>query len=77
MYKWLHEDDCAKVAFFDATNTTKSRREILVQRSREEKNVMLLFIESICDDPQILAQVRSLHHVPCASCHVFRLTRFV
>ncbi|CAN0480826.1 unnamed protein product, partial [Discosporangium mesarthrocarpum] len=45
-----------QVALFDATNTTKVRRQILLQRSREEKNTMLVFIESICDDPDILAQ---------------------
>lgn len=59
MYEWLQEDDCAKVALFDATNTTKSRRQMLVSRSKAEKNTMLVFIESICDDPEILAQVGS------------------
>lgn len=57
MYEWLQEDDCAKVALFDATNTTKKRRHLLVQRSKVEKNAMLVFIESICDDPVILSQV--------------------
>lgn len=59
MYEWLQQDDCAKVALFDATNTTKSRRQMLVQRSKVEKNTMLVFIESICDDPEILSQVRA------------------
>lgn len=57
MYEWLQEEDCAKVALFDATNTTKKRRHLLVQRSKVEKNAMLVFIESICDDPVILSQV--------------------
>eukprot|EP00903_Cladosiphon_okamuranus_P011667 g10973.t1 len=56
MYEWLQHDDCAKVALFDATNTTKARRNLLVQRSKLEKNAMLVFIESICDDPEILSQ---------------------
>lgn len=56
MYEWLQQDDCAKVALFDATNTTKERRQLLVQRSKLEKNTMLVFIESICDDPEILSQ---------------------
>ncbi|CAM9240227.1 unnamed protein product [Ectocarpus sp. 12 AP-2014] len=56
MYEWLQEEDCAKVALFDATNTTKKRRHLLVQRSKVEKNAMLVFIESICDDPVILSQ---------------------
>lgn len=57
MYEWLQQDDQAKVALFDATNTTKWRREMLVRRSKAEKNTMLVFIESICDDPDILSQV--------------------
>lgn len=57
MYEWLQQDDCAKVALFDATNTTKRRRQMLVHRSKNEKNTMLVFIESICDDPEILSQV--------------------
>ncbi|CAM9359006.1 unnamed protein product, partial [Chrysoparadoxa australica] len=55
MYQWLGSDDEVKVALFDATNTTKERRNKLLARSREEKNVLLVFIESICDDPNILA----------------------
>lgn len=57
MYAWLQQDDCAKVALFDATNTTKERRQMLVQRSKAEKHTLLVFIESICDDPDILSQV--------------------
>ena len=57
MYAWLNQDDCAKVALFDATNTSKARRQLLVQRSKAEKHTVLVFIESICDDPEILSQV--------------------
>ncbi|CAM9747126.1 unnamed protein product [Ascophyllum nodosum] len=56
MYAWLNQDDCAKVALFDATNTSKARRQLLVQRSKAEKHTVLVFIESICDDPEILSQ---------------------
>lgn len=42
-----------KVAIFDATNTTKKRRALLIQRAQEE-NVSLLFVESICDDEEVL-----------------------
>eukprot|EP00953_Heterococcus_sp_UTEX-ZZ885_P037419 19223-Heterococcus_DN1.PRE.2 len=56
MYTWLQQDEEAKVAVFDATNTTKARRKLLTERAREEKNALLVFIESICDDPEILAQ---------------------
>jgi predicted kinase len=55
MYKWLHEDGASKrrVAIFDATNTTINRRAHLAHRARKE-NVFLLFVESICDDEQVL-----------------------
>ncbi|KAG5185983.1 6-phosphofructo-2-kinase-domain-containing protein [Tribonema minus] len=41
MYHWLQADDEAKVAIFDATNTTKARRRALTQRAAEEKNTLL------------------------------------
>ena len=55
MYEWLHEksEGGGRVAIFDATNTTISRRLILAQRARKE-NVYLLFVESICDDEEVL-----------------------
>ena len=55
MYEWLHEktEGGGRVAIFDATNTTISRRLILAQRARKE-NVYLLFVESICDDQEVL-----------------------
>jgi predicted kinase len=55
MYEWLHiqSDNGGRVAIFDATNTTISRRYILAQRARKE-NVYLLFVESICDDDEVL-----------------------
>jgi predicted kinase len=56
MYRWLQQDDETKVALFDATNTTRARRSLLLQRAQQEKSTMLVFIESICDDPDILAQ---------------------
>lgn len=42
------------MALFDATNTTKARRARLLERNQKEKNTTLLFVESICDDPEIL-----------------------
>jgi hypothetical protein len=54
MYAWLHETGSrSRVAIFDATNTTKSRRFALAQRARRE-NVFLLFVESICDNSSVL-----------------------
>eukprot|EP01084_Bolivina_argentea_P174685 302576_1 len=54
MYEWLQQENERKVALFDATNTTRERRSLLLSRAKEEKNIILLFIESICDDPAIL-----------------------
>ena len=70
MYEWLKIDpnefenngntrnnstlsDKKRVAIFDATNTTKSRRGKLMTRAHEE-GVSLLFVESICDDAEVL-----------------------
>jgi broad specificity phosphatase PhoE/predicted kinase len=56
MYKWLHSGkgkDEQRIAIFDATNTTIERREALAQRARSE-NVFLLFVESICNDDEVL-----------------------
>jgi predicted kinase len=56
MYEWLHESEETskkRVAVFDATNTTIARRGRLIDRARQE-NVFLLFVESICNDEEIL-----------------------
>ena len=57
MYDWLRASPCACVAIFDATNTTRERRAALMKRCRREKGVLLVFVESICEDEGILAQV--------------------
>lgn len=44
-----------RVAIFDATNTTTARRELLCRRAHAE-HTSLLFVESICDDEEILAR---------------------
>jgi broad specificity phosphatase PhoE/predicted kinase len=49
---WLI-DEGGQVAIFDATNTTKPRRDLL-KRECERAKVRLLFLESICDDKEIL-----------------------
>jgi hypothetical protein len=55
MYRWLHETSGAirRIAIFDATNTTIKRRLALCKRARTE-NTFLLYLESICDDREIL-----------------------
>ncbi|XP_038863914.1 6-phosphofructo-2-kinase/fructose-2,6-bisphosphatase-like [Salvelinus namaycush] len=44
-----------QVAVFDATNTTRERRISIVSFSKE-KGYKVFFVESICDDPDIIAQ---------------------
>jgi 6-phosphofructo-2-kinase len=56
MYEWLH--NCPdpynrRVAVFDATNTTIKRRQSIAHKAREQK-VCLVFVESICNDQEVL-----------------------
>ena len=51
---WLG-DDSARVGLFDATNTTIERRR-KVREHCAQRNVSTLFIESLCDDPDVLEQ---------------------
>lgn len=56
MYEWLHETTSRnRVAFFDATNTTEERRAALSVRAKQEA-CFLLFVESICDDDEVLSR---------------------
>lgn len=41
------------VAIFDATNTTRARRELLVEFC-EKNRFRCFFVESVCDDPRII-----------------------
>ncbi|KAG8429961.1 hypothetical protein GDO86_018754 [Hymenochirus boettgeri] len=45
--------DC--MAVFDATNTTRERRSMILQFAKE-RGYKAFFIESICDDPDIIAE---------------------
>eukprot|EP00292_Cryptomonas_paramecium_P003144 CAMPEP_0113686580 /NCGR_PEP_ID=MMETSP0038_2-20120614/15377_1 /TAXON_ID=2898 /ORGANISM="Cryptomonas paramecium" /LENGTH=621 /DNA_ID=CAMNT_0000606935 /DNA_START=151 /DNA_END=2013 /DNA_ORIENTATION=- /assembly_acc=CAM_ASM_000170 len=49
---WLHEG--GEIAIFDATNTSKNRRKMLLERVQQESGVEVLFVESICTDHKIL-----------------------
>ncbi|KAK7128939.1 hypothetical protein R3I94_017235 [Phoxinus phoxinus] len=42
-----------QVAVFDATNTTRERRGVIISLAKE-KGYKVFFIESICDDPEII-----------------------
>ena len=53
MLEWLSQEQ-NEVAVFDATNTTRERRRYLYQRVVVEKGFKLFFVESICNDPEII-----------------------
>uniref|UniRef100_A0AAQ4PRX4 6-phosphofructo-2-kinase/fructose-2,6-biphosphatase 1 n=1 Tax=Gasterosteus aculeatus aculeatus TaxID=481459 RepID=A0AAQ4PRX4_GASAC len=44
-----------QVAVFDATNTTRERRAIILSYAKE-RGYKVFFVESICDDPEIIAE---------------------
>lgn len=48
-------DDGGDVAIFDATNTTDERRTLIIDHSRMNgRKYRVVFIEIICDDPEVL-----------------------
>lgn len=51
---WLAKGDGNRVAIYDATNSTKDRRETIYDTVVCKYNYNLLFIESICNKPSIL-----------------------
>ncbi|XP_055857355.1 6-phosphofructo-2-kinase/fructose-2,6-bisphosphatase 1 [Episyrphus balteatus] len=53
--RWLHSGQ-GSVAVFDATNSTIDRRKLIYDIVVRENNFKLFFVESICDDPQIIEQ---------------------
>ncbi|EGG17643.1 Fructose-6-phosphate-2-kinase/fructose-2 [Cavenderia fasciculata] len=51
MISWLHNG--GRVGIYDATNSTKERRQLVLSRcTREKMNV--LFVESICNDQDVI-----------------------
>ncbi|HHH27268.1 MAG TPA: fructose-2,6-bisphosphatase, partial [Polyangiaceae bacterium] len=50
--RWLKEDN-GEVAVFDATNTTRSRRQDL-RAACDAAGVKITFVETICEDPAII-----------------------
>ncbi|XP_061639698.1 6-phosphofructo-2-kinase/fructose-2,6-bisphosphatase 2 isoform X4 [Phyllopteryx taeniolatus] len=47
-------DEAGQIAVFDATNTTRERRD-LIQAFAKENAFKLFFVESVCDDPEVIA----------------------
>ncbi|KAJ7733422.1 6-phosphofructo-2-kinase-domain-containing protein [Mycena maculata] len=53
LIKWLKNG--GNVGIHDATNSSRSRRAKLEARVAKEPGMMLIFLESICDDPTVIA----------------------
>ncbi|KAF9466579.1 6-phosphofructo-2-kinase-domain-containing protein [Collybia nuda] len=53
LINWLKEG--GNVGIHDATNSTRSRRASIEERVSKEKGISLIFLESICNDPAIIA----------------------
>lgn len=51
---WL--EGGGEVAVFDATNSTADRRKVIQDYVVTKMGFKLFFVESICDDPQIIEQ---------------------
>ncbi|KAF6717074.1 6-phosphofructo-2-kinase/fructose-2,6-bisphosphatase 3 [Oryzias melastigma] len=48
------KDEGGQVAVFDATNTTRERRDLILKFG-EENDFKVFFIESVCEDPSVIA----------------------
>ncbi|EJF62512.1 bifunctional 6-phosphofructo-2-kinase/fructose-2,6-bisphosphate 2-phosphatase [Dichomitus squalens LYAD-421 SS1] len=53
LIQWLKEG--GNVGIHDATNSTRSRRQKIVDRVSREPGFVVIFLESVCDDPAIVA----------------------
>ncbi|KAG6915864.1 hypothetical protein DXG01_009571 [Tephrocybe rancida] len=53
LIQWLKEG--GNVGIHDATNSTRHRRASIEERVAKEKGFLLIFLESICDDPAVIA----------------------
>ncbi|XP_021706730.1 6-phosphofructo-2-kinase/fructose-2,6-bisphosphatase isoform X1 [Aedes aegypti] len=65
--QWL--ENGGEVAVFDATNSTRERRRMIKDIIVNKMGYKLFFVESICDDPQIIEQnimikVSGLEYLP-------------
>lgn len=43
------------IIWIDATNSTRARRKALIDRVKKEPGICIIFIESICTEPDIIA----------------------
>ncbi|XP_022533301.1 6-phosphofructo-2-kinase/fructose-2,6-bisphosphatase 2a isoform X2 [Astyanax mexicanus] len=51
---YLNEEG-GQIAVFDATNTTRERRDLILEFAQENSH-RVFFVESICDDPDVIAE---------------------
>lgn len=51
MLRWISED--GEVGIFDATNSTRARRKMVMDRCKM-RGVPVVFIESLCNDPAVI-----------------------
>mmetsp|Transcript_44728 Transcript_44728/g.117284 ORF Transcript_44728/g.117284 Transcript_44728/m.117284 type:complete len:526 (-) Transcript_44728:166-1743(-) len=58
LFAWLQcKQEGLACGIFDATNTTMARRKAVAERcARESPPIKLIFLESVCDDDEILSQ---------------------
>ncbi|XP_074833719.1 6-phosphofructo-2-kinase/fructose-2,6-bisphosphatase 2 isoform X4 [Carettochelys insculpta] len=47
-------EECGQIAVFDATNTTRERRDLILNFAKENA-YKVFFVESVCDDPEVIA----------------------
>ncbi|XP_075632352.1 6-phosphofructo-2-kinase/fructose-2,6-bisphosphatase 2 isoform X4 [Balearica regulorum gibbericeps] len=47
-------EECGQIAVFDATNTTRERRDLILNFAKEN-GFKVFFVESVCDDPEVIA----------------------
>ncbi|KIY72406.1 bifunctional 6-phosphofructo-2-kinase/fructose-2,6-bisphosphate 2-phosphatase [Cylindrobasidium torrendii FP15055 ss-10] len=53
LIQWLK--DGGNVGIHDATNSTRDRRNKIQRRVAKEPGITLIFLESVCDDPKVIA----------------------
>lgn len=52
LFRWF-DDELGQIAIYDATNSTRSRRQLVLERC-EQRGVDVLFLEIVCDDPAVV-----------------------
>ncbi|ESO05219.1 hypothetical protein HELRODRAFT_185506 [Helobdella robusta] len=53
MLQWM-KDSGPSIGIYDATNSTKARRRLILEHLMAVHNVNILFVESLCDDPDVI-----------------------